>query len=257
MADAPTTPEKASAQVPANSSSAQTARIGIIGAMDVEVELLEKAMEKEGSVTRIQAAAKTCLVGRLGNMPVAVAQCDVGMVNAAMFAQMLIDRAGVCAIVNTGVAGSLDASIDIGDIVVATDAVNHIMDVANLGYEPGQTPGLGSLSFACDERLRAAAAAAARDLNIPAHEGRIASGDRFVRDASDKERIAQTFDARCCEMEGAAIAQVCQLNSVPCAIVRAISDKADGTDHIDYPTFELTAAHRCAALVTRMLQLLD
>lgn len=257
MANALTAPDKANTQAQTGSSSGQTARIGIIGAMDVEVELLEKEMEKEGSVAQIQAAAKTCLAGTLGGLPVVVAQCDVGMVNAAMFTQMLIDRFDVRAIINTGVAGSLDASIDIGDIVVATDAVNHIMDVENLGYAPGQTPGLSSLSFTCDERLRKAAAETARSLNIPAHEGRIASGDRFVRDSSDKERIVQTFGASCCEMEGAAIAQVCQLNSIPCAIVRAISDKADGTDHIDYPTFEREAAHHCAALVTRVLQLLD
>lgn len=230
-----------------------TARIGIIGAMDVEVELLEEAMEKEGVLSHAKAAAKECLVGTLSGVPVVVAQCDVGMVNAAMFAQMLIDRFNVRAIVNTGVAGSLDASIDIGEIVVATDAVNHIMDVGNLGYAPGQTPGLNSLSFPGDERLRTAALAAAGELGIAAREGRVASGDRFVRDAAEKARIASTFGASCCEMEGAAIAQVCWLNSIPFAIVRAISDKADGTDHIDYPTFEQQAARTSAALITRMM----
>ena len=231
-----------------------TARIGIIGAMNVEVELLEEVMKREGSVEHARMATKECLVGTLGGTLVVVAQCDVGMVNAAMFAQMLIDRFDVRAIVNTGVAGSLDASIDIGDIVVATDAVNHIMDVGNLGYEPGQTPGLSSLSFPGDERLRTVALAAADELGIVAREGRVASGDRFVRDADEKAHLANTFGASCCEMEGAAIAQVCWLNDVPFAIVRAISDKADGTDHIDYPTFELQAARTSAALITCMMQ---
>ena len=89
---------------------------------------------------------------------------------------------------------------------------------------------------------------------MAAHEGRVASGDRFVRDAAEKERIATAFGARCCEMEGAAIAQVCHLNAVPCAIVRAISDKADGSSSIDYPTFEAQAARNSAALVISMLE---
>ena len=137
--------------------------------------------------------------------------------------------------------------------MVATDAVNHLMDVGNLGYAPGQTPGLSTLAFPADEALRRAAVDAAAELNIQTWEGRVASGDVFVREDADKNRIADTFDASCCEMEGAAIAQVCWLNRVPFAIVRAISDKADGTDYIDYPTFEAQAARQCAALVTRMI----
>ena len=228
-------------------------RIGIIGAMDVEVELLQSAMRSEGSVETKTAAAMKCTTGTLSGTPVVVAQCDVGMVNAAAFTQMLIDRFDVAGIVNTGVAGSLDATIDIGDIVVATDAVNHIMDVGNLGYAPGQTPGLDSLAFPADEQWRAAAMDAAAELGISACEGRVASGDRFVREETDKDRIRDTFDASCCEMEGAAIAQTCWLNHVPFAIVRAISDKADGTDYIDYPTFEAQAAKTCAELVVRMV----
>ena len=227
-------------------------RIGIIGAMDVEVELLQDAMRAEGPVETKSIAAMECAAGTLSGVPVVVAQCDVGMVNAAAFTQMLIDRFDVAGIVNTGVAGSLDATIDIGDIVVATDAVNHIMDVGNLGYAPGQTPGLSALAFPADEK-RAAAMAAAAELGISACEGRVASGDRFVREEADKDRIRDTFDASCCEMEGAAIAQTCWLNHVPFAIVRAISDKADGTDYIDYPTFEAQAAKTCAELVVHMV----
>ena len=228
-------------------------RIGIIGAMDVEVELLQGVMRAEGPVETKSIAAMECAAGTLSGVPVVVAQCDVGMVNAAAFTQMLIDRFDVAGIVNTGVAGSLDATIDIGDIVVATDAVNHIMDVGNLGYAPGQTPGLSALAFPADEKWRAAAMAAASELGINACEGRVASGDRFVREEADKDRIRDTFDASCCEMEGAAIAQTCWLNHVPFAIVRAISDKADGTDYIDYPTFEAQAAKTCAELVVHMV----
>lgn len=227
--------------------------IGIIGAMDVEVELLKESMAAEGAVETSHTGQLSFFTGTLSGAPVVVAQCDVGMVNAAAHTQLIIDRFAVRGVVNTGVAGSLDASIDIGDIVVATDAVNHLMDVGNLGYAPGQTPGLSTLAFPADETLRRAAVDAAAELDIQTWEGRVASGDVFVREDADKNRIADTFDASCCEMEGAAIAQVCWLNRVPFAIVRAISDKADGTDYIDYPTFEAQAARQCAALVTQMI----
>ena len=227
--------------------------IGIIGAMDVEVELLKESMAAEGAVKTSHTGQLSFFTGTLSGAPVVVAQCDVGMVNATAHTQLIIDRFAVRSVVNTGVAGSLDASIDIGDIVVATDAVNHLMDVGNLGYAPGQTPGLSTLAFPADETLRRAAVDAAAELNIQTWEGRVASGDVFVRENADKNRIADTFDASCCEMEGAAIAQVCWLNRVPFAIVRAISDKADGTDYIDYPTFEAQAARQCASLVTRMI----
>ena len=229
----------------------RTPAYGVIGAMDVEVALLKEAMGAGTRVTRI-AGMEFC-EGALGGRPCVVVQCGVGMVNAAACAQELIGRFGVGAVVNTGVGGSLDASIDIGDVVVAADAVNWVMDVANLGYAPGQTPGMDVLAFPADADLRAAAVAAARAEGVVAHEGRVASGDRFVRDAAEKERIAAAFDARCCEMEGVAIAQVCHLNGVPCAIVRAISDKADGSDAVDYPVFEAAAARHCAAIVRRMI----
>lgn len=264
-------------------------KYGIIGAMDVEVALLKEAMGAPADgcgatvgdalgaaadhdphavgqgplpgdgaapapgprVTRV--AGMDFCEGTIGGVPCVVVRCGVGMVNAAACAQALIDRFAVNAVVNTGVGGSLDATIDIGDVVVATDAVNWPMDVANLGYAAGQTPGMDVLAFPADASLRAAAVTAARAEGVAAHEGRVASGDRFVRDAAEKERIATAFGARCCEMEGAAIAQVCHLNAVPCAIVRAISDKADGSDAVDYPVFEAAAARHCATLVRRMI----
>lgn len=227
-------------------------KVGIIGAMDVEVELLQQAMEVEGGVTHASRAGRDFMEGAIAGVPVVLVQCGVGMVNAAACTQVLLDAFEADAIVNTGVAGSLDASIDIGDLVVATDAVNHLMDVCNLGYEPGQTPGEG-LAFPTDEHLRDLAKATAAELGSAVHEGRVASGDRFVRDAAEKERIKQLFDARCCEMEGAAIAQVCALAKAPCLLVRAISDKADGSDAVDYPVFEQRAANTCAQFTTHLL----
>lgn len=234
--------------------SGKAAVIGIIGAMDVEVQLLKDECARNGQVQQRNIAGMDFTLGMIGRTPVVVAQCAVGMVNAAVCTQTLVSAFDPKAVINTGVAGSLDASIDIGDIVVATDAVNHVMDVCNLGYAPGQTPGLETLAFPCDDALCGAARNAAERLGLRVHDGRVASSDRFVRDEQDKKRIAGLFDARCCEMEGAAIAQACWLNGVPCSILRAISDKADGTDHIDYPVFEEQAARACAQLVIAMLQ---
>lgn len=229
-------------------------KIGIIGAMDVEVETLKDQMKLAGDVVETSRIGMSFFEGELGCHDVVVVKCGVGMVNAATCTQTLISEFECDAVINTGVAGSLDPRIEIGDIVIGTDAVNHVMDVENLGYAPGQTPDLETRFFPTDEALGRAIEHAASELGIEAHTGRVASGDRFVRDADDKKRIVDLFEARCCEMEGAAIAQVCWLGQIPCALVRAISDKADGSASVDYPTFERKAAHNCASLVLEVLK---
>lgn len=228
---------------------ASQSTIGIIGAMDVEVALLKKQMQECCEVHTTAFSGMEFIEGVIGQTSVVVVKCGVGMVNAATCTQILIDCFGVEAVLNTGIAGSLDATIEIGDVVVATDAVNHIMDVSNLGYAVGQTPGADTLAFPMDEKLSCAVADAAAKIGVTTHRGRVASGDHFVCSDSEKQRITKAFDAKCCEMEGAAIANVCHLANTPCAIVRAISDKADGSSSVDYPTFEAQAAHHCAELV--------
>lgn len=228
----------------------ETGSIGIIGAMDMEVQLLQEMMIPRATE---RTGGLEFSVGRIGDESCVVVQCGVGMVNAAACTQALIDNFDVRCVINTGVAGSLDESVGVGDLVIATDAVNWVMDVQNLGYEAGQTPGAPAPYWKTSDELRAAAEAAAQADGIDAHEGRVASGDRFVRDADEKAHIASTFGAVCCEMEGAAIAQVCDGNGVPCAILRVISDNADGSNAEDYPTFEAKAAKKCAALVSRLL----
>lgn len=228
-------------------------KIGVIGAMASEVALVKEAMAAEGPVSATRLGALAFHEGTVSGVPAVVVQCGVGMVNAACCTQTLVDRFDVDAVINTGVAGSLDDSIDIGDVLIATDAVNHVMDATNLGYAPGQTPDLDVLAFPADETMGRAAKAVAAELGMHAHTGRVASGDRFVCDPADRARITSTFGARCCEMEGAAIAQVCHLTQTPYLVVRAISDKADGTSDVDYPQFEAQAARDCAALVLRLL----
>ncbi len=227
--------------------------IGIIGAMDSEIALLRDRLANESRAT---VARATIYTGTINSLDVALVKCGVGKVNAAACTQALIDHSGVSCIINTGVAGSLDERMNICDIVVSTDAVQHDMDATFVGYAPGQIPGTNTVAFSADETLRLCAKEAVElcDGAIKPYDGRIASGDAFIADAQKKEWIRNTFGASCCEMEGAAIAQVCALNNIPFVIMRAISDKADGSDYIDYPVFEDKAAHACAQAVEIMLQ---
>lgn len=235
-------------------------RVGIIGAMQVEVDLLVGQLTEARD---IEACGTTFHVGTLGQTPVAIVRCGVGKVNAALCTQTLIERLSPACVINTGVAGSLDASLEIGDMVISDDLVQHDMDVTGLGYEPGCIPEMdgtpqGRCSFAADEGLRRVALAAAADVagSAAATTGRIASGDQFVCTQEARNRIIATFGARCCEMEGAAIAQACWRNGVPFVVVRAISDKADGSSSVEYRVFERQAAERGGAIVRRAVELL-
>ena len=219
-------------------------KLGIIGAMSVEVELLKEKME---NLTVGTHAGMEFYDGVLEGLPAVVVQCGVGKVNAAMCAQILCSCYGVTHLVNTGIAGSLDASLDIGDLVVSKDAMYHDFDCVHFGYEMGKVPGMDVVAFPADETLMAYAMEAAQQVN-PGHcrFGRVASGDLFVARKDAKERIIERTQAVCTEMEGAAIAQTAYRNRLPFVILRAISDKADDSAEMDYPTFEKIAAHRCA-----------
>ena len=226
------------------------AKLGIIGAMTVEVDTLKEQLVDRSVTTR---AGMEFWEGILEGCPVVVVQCGVGKVNAALCAQILCDCFDVTHIVNTGVAGSLNAELDIGDFVISEDAVYHDMDATNFGYPICQVPGLSVLSFPADEMLIREAYTAAQ-IAHPGHvrTGRIATGDQFIAEKGLKERIIANTGAFCTEMEGAAIAHAAWKNGVPFVIIRAISDKADDSAEMDYPTFEAAAAQRCA-LVTQSL----
>ena len=224
-------------------------KLGIIGAMNVEVALLKEKMQ---NITTENRAGSAYFAGTLEGTPAVVVQCGVGKVNAALCAQILISEFGVTHLVNTGIAGSLCAELDIADMVVSTDAMYHDMDVTVFGYAAGQVPGM-PLSYAADETLSGYAFAAAEAVN-PGHTrtGRIASGDQFVSGKEQKEKIIAVSGAVCTEMEGAAIAHTAWRNNVPFVILRAISDKADDSAEMDYPTFEKIAAHRCAEVTKNL-----
>lgn len=227
-------------------------KIGIIGAMDEEVASLKDALE-EKTVTEI-AGMEFC-EGKLNSADVVVVQCGVGKVNAGICANTLIHEFGCTKIINTGVAGSLDNQLDIGDIVVSVDAVQHDFTVEAIGFKKGEIPYTGLYAFPADDTMRAEAVKAAQEVapDIHVYEGRICSGDQFISTDEQKEKIISDFGGMCCEMEGAAIAQVCYLNETPFVVIRAISDKSDGSQSVEYETFKVAAAANCAKIVQYMV----
>ena len=226
--------------------------IGIIGAMEEEVAHLKEAMQVEKTVER---AAMTFVKGKLDGKDVVVVRSGIGKVNAGICAQILADLFEVDTLINTGVAGSLDAALDIGDIVISTDAVQHDMDVSALGDPVGQIPRMDTFAFPADERLVQLAVQANEEANPDIHTftGRVVSGDQFVSDGSVKERLVTQFQAKCTEMEGAAIAQAAYLNKISCVIIRAISDKADNSSTMDYAAFEKQAITHTVRLVRNLM----
>ena len=228
-------------------------KIGIIGAMEVEVEKLKQDMKVEKTFHK--ARMEFC-EGELKGKQVVVVRSGIGKVNAAVCTQILVDLFRVEAVINTGIAGSLNAEINIGDVVISTDVLHHDMDAVNFGYPLGQIPQMDVFSFAADEKLAAAAEKVCHQVNpeIQVFHGRIVSGDQFIADKETKERIAENFHGYCTEMEGAAIAQASYLNGVPFVIVRAISDKADDSATMDYPTFEKKAVEHSVRLIEGLME---
>jgi len=227
-------------------------KLGIIGAMTVEVETLKEHLQ---DLRITERAGMEFYEGMLEGCPAVVVMCGVGKVNAALCVQVLCDCYGVTHLVNTGVAGSLCAQLDIGDFVISKDAVYHdfTCEALNPAYIVGVVPGLPVRFFPADQDMIDAAFAAAEQVH-PGHAriGTVASGDQFVGGKPQKEKIIADTGALCTEMEGAAIAHAAWRNGIPFVVIRAISDKADDSAEMDYPTFEAIAAKRCAAVTQTM-----
>ena len=230
-------------------------KLGIIGAMELEVETLLAQMENKSAEV---VAGSTFYEGQLSGLNVVVVQCGIGKVNAALCVQILCTKFGITHAVNTGIAGSLCAELDIGDLVVSRDAMYHDFDCVHFGYPYGKVPGMDVVSFPANETMIKLAFDAANGIH-PGHVtvGRVASGDQFVAEQTLKNKIISNTQALCTEMEGAAIAQTAYRNGIPFVILRAISDKADNSAEMDYPTFEKQAAHRCAAVTVALAAALN
>ena len=229
--------------------------IGIIGAMEEEVASLKEEMDVREVVEK---AGMMFCKGILCGQKVVVVRSGVGKVNAGICAQILVDLFQVDLLINTGIAGSLDARIDIGDMVISTDALQHDMDASVFGDPVGQIPRLDTFSFPADEALARKAIRANEKANpdIRSFTGRIVSGDQFISSKEVKDRIVENFHPLCVEMEGAAIAQAAYLNKVSYVIIRAISDKADNSACMDYPTFEKKAIAHSVRLMKELLPMI-
>ena len=223
--------------------------LGIIGAMDEEVARLKEMIS---GLHIVQRAGMEFYKGQISEKDVVVVKCGVGKVNAAMCTQSMIDLFSVDAIINTGIAGSLDADIDIGDIVIATDTVEHDMDVAALGYAPGIIPDTETSVFKTDTELleTAQASVEAAKLDVKVFTGRVVSGDQFISSREKKKWLVSEFG-------GASIGHVAVLNRVPYLVVRAISDKADDSAEMDYPTFAARAIDNSVRLMTEIINRFD
>lgn len=227
--------------------------LGIIGAMEVEVEKLREMMAEPQVQT---VAGMTFYQGTIKGKDVVVVRSGIGKVNAGLCSQILVDRYHVDGIVNTGIAGSLKNEVNVGDIVLSTSAVQHDMDATGFGYPVGEIPQMGIKEFPADRHLLELAQKCCMRANpdIQTFPGRVASGDQFINSREKKNWIRDTFDAYCTEMEGAAVAQAAYLNHVPYLIVRAISDKADDSANVDYNEFETKAVEHSVRLMAAMLE---
>ncbi|MBE5921697.1 MAG: 5'-methylthioadenosine/adenosylhomocysteine nucleosidase [Lachnospiraceae bacterium] len=230
--------------------------IGIIGAMEPEVEALKETMTDKKITNKAQMEFYH---GNLWGAEAVVVRSGIGKVNAAICAQILADDFHVDVLINTGVAGSLHNEINIGDIVLSTDALQHDMDAVGFGYALGQIPQMEVWDFPGDRKLLSLAKECCAKV-IPdtgVFEGRIVTGDQFISSREKKEWIKKNFAGYCTEMEGAAIAQAAYLNHIPCLIIRAISDKADDSAQMVYSEFLEIAVANSIKLLKEMLQKLS
>ena len=228
--------------------------IGIIGAMEIEVngfiaEMAHPVEETHGGVTFTR--------GVLCGQEVVTAVCGVGKVNAAMRAQAMILCYKPDLIINTGVGGALSPDLRVGDVAVATAVVQHDMDTTPIGEPRGflSGAGLGCVELPCDKTAADGLLASLSALGIRCLSGVIASGDQFIASVAQKKDIVSLFPAAVvCEMEGGSIGQVCRVNGVPFAVVRAVSDTADGGASVDFPQFAAESAKRSIAAVEQFLR---
>ena len=226
--------------------------LGIIGAMDEEVAKLKEHMT---DVTVTTKASMDFYKGNLNGKEVVVVRSGIGKVNAAICTQILIDDFNISAVINTGIAGSLRNEINIGDIVLSTDALEHDMEATAFGYPVGQIPRMDTLAFEADKDLIELAKKCCEKVNpdISVFTGRVVSGDQFISNKDKKNWLIETFEGYCTEMEGAAIAHCAYLNNIPFLVIRAISDKADDSAQMDYPAFEALAIERSVKLMLEMV----
>ena len=225
--------------------------IGIIGAMQPEVEAIIATLEGRESET---VSGITFYTGLIEGKRVAVAKCGIGKVFAALCAEIMILKYNPDLLVNTGVGGAISGGLNCGDVVIADKLCQHDMDTSAIGDPKGLVSGINMIYFEADERAREILLGQGSALGLAVKSGTIATGDKFIASKDDKNRIATDFNASVCEMEGCAIAQTAFVNNTPFAVVRAISDSADGEATMDYPTFLGIASKNSTNLTLALIE---
>jgi len=228
--------------------------IGIIGAMDEELQPLLKEL----ILCRKEIKAKMEFnFGKLYGKDIVIVRSGIGKVNAAICTQILIDDFMVDKIINVGIAGGVGEKVSPGDVVIASDLVQHDMDTSAFGDRIGQIPRLEIFDFKCDKSLIDMATSSCK--NMEGNNwflGRIVTGDQFIADLEKIKWISKEFDAMACEMEGGSIAQVCYLNDIPFVVIRSISDNAENNAHMDYEKFKFVAVSNSTKILKNMLSLM-
>ena len=223
--------------------------IGIIAAMNEEVEAIKKLMI---DISIEQIYELQFITGKINEKDIVLVKCGVGKVNAARATQILIDNFDLEYVINVGTAGSLNEEIEIGDIVIAEKLVQHDFDVTAAGREKGYITDTGKYFYSDKSLIEKAIQEIDEDFSQ--FIGIIATGDIFVQDIRVKDGIVEEFNADCVEMEGAAIAQVCTLDKIPFVVIRAISDKPNGNNAVDFETYLQIACRRYAKFVDFFLK---
>ena len=227
--------------------------IGIIAAMQKE---MDNIMSRMGSYVKESAGGVDFIRGEIGGTELVCSVCGIGKVFAAMCAEAMIIKYAPELIINTGVGGTLTRELSVGDVAISDRVCQHDMDTTALGDEPGLISGINQVYFDADSAAADKIEAIAAEMGIKTYRGTIASGDRFVASAAEKDRIISLFNGISCEMEGAAVGHVCYVNKVPFVVVRAISDDADGGACDNYAEFAASSAAKSANIVCRFAEMM-
>ena len=218
--------------------------IGIIVAEEKELLEMKKIMN---NLSERNIYEKTFYMGNIVEKEVVLVKSNVGKVNSARVTQILIDNFDIELVINVGTAGSVDNSLEIGDVVVATELIQHDFDVTPFGRKLGEIENVGE-SIKVDSKLLNLF----NDINI--RKGIIASGDKFIVNREDKDNIRTTFNALAIEMEGASVAQVCYLDKIPFLVIRSITDKLDGSSKVDFEKFLESSSKNATNILKEVLK---
>lgn len=226
-------------------------KIGIIGAMDEEIIIMKEKMQIHNQK---KIAGMIFFEGAFCEKSVVLVRSGIGKVNAAICSQILMNEFNVDAIINTGVAGAVHAELEVGDIVISDDLVEHDFDATGFGYKLGEIPRMDTSIFKASDQLIELAVKASENASHNTKVGRIVSGDIFVASKEKKDLLWNEFKGYCAEMEGAAIGHTCFMNDIPFVIIRSMSDKADGSAHVNYNEFVEEAAKNSMEMVQKIIK---